>query len=245
MPLINPNNDPSRAQKGYLTCIMVSCFVDITYKLLTIILNSHPFAQSVLKFKSKNCSAHNTLDLYLFSLLKIYSICVMFWGISSCRTKNLYSFNIFRCLFYIYLLVQILFLFFIVFKTVVSNCAPLKFKAKVAIGLLMLLVGIAILAIYTGVWLYFLNRANDFLQRDGNKEYNDELDSNSSAVEFRLTNGSEGDADEKQRLKARAKQYPNYGTNQDALNPKGTDGKPILANVADFSNLQDSNNMML
>jgi hypothetical protein len=163
MPLLKVTNDPVKPTKGYLTCVMITCFIDISYKIMTIILNIHPLTNAVVRFKSPNCRQLYSIDLYLFTILKIYSICVMFWGIKACISKNLYSFNSFRCLFYAYLVAQILFLGFICIETLTSNCSNLKLKERITIGFMMFLVGIILLTFYTGIWLYFLDRANDFL----------------------------------------------------------------------------------
>lgn len=238
--------NPNKPTKGYVTCVLITCFLDITYKIITIAFNIHPLAKTLVRFKSPNCKALYSVDLYLFTSMKLFSICVMLWGIKACITKNLYSFNTFRCLFYAYLFTQVVFLFFISTETIMSNCSKLKLKAKITIGLLMLLVGFVVLTIYAGIWLYYIDRANDFLQRDGNKEYNEEIDSSgNSGIEFRASHPQ--DDDERQSLKPRngTGEYPNYGTTKDDLNPKDSDGKHVLTNIGNSGTLQNSSDMLL
>jgi hypothetical protein len=59
------------------TCFMTLLIFDSLVKLVTLVLNTHPFIHLVTKFKSPKCHELFEIDEYAMIFLKIVSILIM------------------------------------------------------------------------------------------------------------------------------------------------------------------------
>lgn len=160
---------------GYPRCVLISCCVDICYKICTVLVDLYPFINIFARFKKQECKGYFTLDLYLFRALGILSICIMLYGIKASYQRDLYCFNNFRFSFYVYIILQTLYVFYLVVETILVDCAEQPMKYRIVTASVMLLLGGAIISVYNTFWVYILDLAGEALHEDGNRNYNDEL----------------------------------------------------------------------
>lgn len=217
---------------GYLKCVVISCCIDICYKSASILVHLYPFINIFQRFKNPKCQGYFALDLYINKLLGIFSICVMLYGIKSCCYRDLYSFNNFRFALYIYIILQTLYVFYLVLETVLVDCAEQTMKYRILTSIVMLLLGGLIIGLYNTFWLYILDLASEKLHEVGNRNYSDELKNSDPKVIF-------GEYDETEKL-AKNNTSKDYGTlNADIKHEK------IPKNPSYTANLTISNDILL
>ena len=147
----------------YLKCIEYACMIDLILKNITICLNTHPFIGIVSRLKSKRCHHLFEFDYYVMICLKVFSICVMAYGINCCLRENLTDFKKFRFWFFVYCLLEVLALLGITVEALVSSCSMLSTKRKAMIGVVIFFTGGLFMVVYFFAWKHFLDRGLRYL----------------------------------------------------------------------------------
>jgi hypothetical protein len=113
------------------------------------------------------------------------------------------------------------------------------------------------LVLYSGAWVYFLDRANDLIQKEGSVDYNKDIRKSEYSVAG-LGLGLEGlevnkyavvkenwEEEERKKLNSNKTKFADYGTTSKDLNPKDSRGNPILKTLDNRSYLTNSNDVLL
>lgn len=166
------------------TCFLTLLIFDSVIKLVTLMMNTHPFIHLIAKFKSPKCHELMEVDEYFMIFLKVASIFIMcVLGIrGTIRGSNgggLGEWRRFRIWFNIYVGVWTLgktklifhFLIFLALVSIcvealVSSCSKMPTKERLIVASTMLFVGLFFLFVYFVVWQYFIVNTEKYLREN-------------------------------------------------------------------------------